>query len=475
MSPATPAAGLLALVGVLATGGPTPPARLYAADPPFPPPKSVGPVETYGQNIRRSMGLMATSTPEKRNTVRVLFYGQSITEQAWTKQVADDLRKRFQHANLVIENRAIGGHSSQLLVKTAEADLYPFDPDLLVFHVYGSHVEYENIIRRVRERTTADILHTTDHLAARDAIDEPTDPAGLTPKQWEPWFNHAFLPETAKKYRTELADVRGLWKQHLRDYDLTPPALLKDGVHLNGRGEFVMAALVGAHLRYDPKAKDEPDGRVTTLTVGQEIDWKDGTLTVPFDGSRVDLVCKPGTAPPAAVTIDGKKPSAVPECYATTRATPFPNTNWPVLLRTMSDTPRVAEEWTLTLTEVNADGTAGKFTLTGSVTGEDGAGGVGERFVSKSGRVVIEPDDWNLAYCYKVFKRPLPVPFAVKWKTYLRGADTFTSPGVKDPAVETVVTVAAGLPNGKHTLTVAGGPGVPVSAVRVYRPPGMPR
>ena len=29
------------------------------------------------------MRLLATSTAEKRNTVRILFYGQSITEQKW--------------------------------------------------------------------------------------------------------------------------------------------------------------------------------------------------------------------------------------------------------------------------------------------------------------------------------------------------------------------------------------------------------
>ncbi|MBX9628028.1 MAG: hypothetical protein K2X82_29790 [Gemmataceae bacterium] len=436
----------------------------------FPPPKTLGPVETYGQHLRRSMGLMATSTPEKRNTVRVLFYGQSITEQAWTRAVADDLRKRFPHANFVIENRAIGGHSSQRLWRTAEADLYPFDPDLLVFHVYGSHTDYEAILRRVRERTTADILHTTDHLAARDAVDEPTDPAGLTPKQWEPWFNHAFLPDVTKKYRTELADVRGLWKQYLRDCGLKPQDLLKDGVHLNARGDFLMAELVKAHLRYDPDAKAEPDGRVTTLNVGKEIDWKDGKLTVPFEGNRVVLVCKPGEGKPAAVRIDGKKPSEWAECYAATRATAFPNTNWPVLLRVTSEKPPVAGEWTLSVTELSADGKGGKFTVAGSVTGEDGAGEVGRRFVSPSGRVVIEPEDWNLDYCYQVFKRPLPLPFAVKWKADLRGTDEFASPGVKDPAVETTVTAAAGLPNGQHTLELAGGPGVPVAAVRVYRP-----
>ncbi|MFO0928320.1 MAG: hypothetical protein U0736_14990 [Gemmataceae bacterium] len=75
--------------------------------------ETLGPVDTYGRNIARSMYLMATSTPQSRNTVRVLFYGQSITEQDWTRRVAADLRRRFPHAHLVIENRAIGGFAAR--------------------------------------------------------------------------------------------------------------------------------------------------------------------------------------------------------------------------------------------------------------------------------------------------------------------------------------------------------------------------
>ncbi len=116
-----------------------------------------------GAERSRTMRLLATSTPERRNTVRILFYGQSITEQKWSEQVAADLRRRFPHADLVVENRALGGFASQLLVKTAETDLYPFYPDLVVFHVFGAHDKYEDILRRTRERTTAEILQQNDH------------------------------------------------------------------------------------------------------------------------------------------------------------------------------------------------------------------------------------------------------------------------------------------------------------------------
>ena len=46
---------------------------LLAQPPAFPPPKSLGPVGTYGKHLARSMHLLATSTPEKRNAVRGLL------------------------------------------------------------------------------------------------------------------------------------------------------------------------------------------------------------------------------------------------------------------------------------------------------------------------------------------------------------------------------------------------------------------
>jgi lysophospholipase L1-like esterase len=418
---------------------------LLVAD--FPPPKTLGPVDTYGKHLARSMHLLASSTPDRRNPVRVLFYGQSITEQAWAKAVAADLKARFPHADLTVENRAIGGHSSQKLVRTAEADLYPFRPDLVIFHVYGAHDDYERIVRNIRERTCADVLQQTDHLNAKDDVDEPTDPAALSPKAWNPWMNAVHLPAVSRRYGTELADVRGLWKQYLRDHGLKPAALLRDNVHLNGHGEYLMAEVVKAYLRPTAAPTDE---RVRTVPFG-------GSLT--FTGTRVDAVRSAGGG---EVRIDGKRPSEFPTAYANTRTTAYPRSNWPCLLSVSADAPRTAEEWTLTVTELSDDHKTGRFTLRGSVTGPDGAGEVGQAFRSNSGRVVLDPKDWNLDYCKAVFKRPLPLPFDIKWKTYVQGVDTL-------PASDKPVTLIDGLPPGQHTLTITGGG---VQAVTVYDPAG---
>jgi hypothetical protein len=426
----------------------------------------------FGGQVQRTMRLLATSTARKRNTVRVLFYGQSITEQGWVKAVVADLRRRFPHANLVAENRALGGFASQLLVKTAETDLYPFYPDLLVFHVYGAHDRYEDVLRRVRERTTAEILQQTDHVTKPADFTEETDPAKLPPRgqHWDAFMNHNWLPSLSRKYGTELCDQRSLWKEYLRANKLAPKQLLKDGVHLNAHGEFLMAECVKAYLRYDPKlGPAAADAWVKTYEVGKDVQWAGGRLRLRFKGNRVDAVCKPGKAAAAAVRIDGKKPSEFPGVYALTRALAKPGGKWPVVAGFGPGNRPLVEDWTMA---VRKDGGAFAFTLTGSRTGADGSGRSDQRFVSRSGRVVLLPEHWGVPFAMSLAGvRPVPNAFTVRWRVERHAADAFVSPGVKDAAVETVVTLAQGLPNGEHTLEITGGADTPLAALRAYAPP----
>ncbi len=482
---------------------------------PYPPTTFPDP-SGWGKNIQRTMRLLATSTAEQRNTVRILFYGQSITEQKWAKLVEEDLRRRFPHANLVIENRALGGFSSQLLVKTAETDLYPFQPDLLIFHVYGSHDKYEDILRRTRERTTAEILMQNDHVTKAADLTEETDAAKLPPagKHWDAFMNHNWLPSLAKKYGAELCDQRALWKAYLAENRLEPKALLRDSVHLNAHGEWLMAECVKAYLRYDPKLGPSPaeDG-VKTYEVGKDVRWAEGKLRLEFEGSLVEVICRrddtergvhaastsageagvenaktsagstvkrPERRAPVAVRIDGRKPSEWPELYGFTRAVTQPAwkwpVKWPVIAPIGSQDSLLVEDWTLAVTKDTANDKLFTFTLTGSKTGADGEGRSDARFVSKSGRIVIEPNDWNVAYALSLGGiKPVPEKFTVKWSVEPRFVDEFTSPGVKDPTTETTVTLAQGLPNTRHTLEISGSDATPIVAIRVYRPALQPR
>lgn len=451
---------------------------LAAAEPAPYPPVNFADASVSGRNIQRTMRLLATSRPEQRHTVRILFYGQSITEQKWSKLVEEDLRRRFPHANLVVENRALGGFSSQLLVKTAETDLYPFQPDLLIFHVYGAHDKYEDIIRRTRERTAAEILIQNDHVTNPADLVEETDPAKLPPsgEHWDAFMNHNFLPSLAKKYDAELCDQRALWKAYLRENELEPKHLLRDSVHLNEHGEWFMAQCVNACLRYDPKLGSSPaDDLVKTYEVGKNVTWVDGKLRLAFEGNRVEVICKPGNAAPAPVRINGRKPSEFSELYGFTRALTTPEgkwqVKWPVIAPFSSHATLLVEDWSLAVTKDPADDKLFTFSLTGSKTGPDGDGRSDARFVSKSGRVVIEPNDWSATYAMNLAGiNPVPDKFEVKWQVEPQFLDEFVSPGVTDLATETIVALASGLADTKHTLEITGSEATPIAALRVYRP-----
>jgi hypothetical protein len=233
-----------------------------------------------------------------------------------------------------------------------------------------------------------------------------------------------------------------------------------------------MACIVSGYLRCDPKLPDAAwKDLVRTYEVSTDLRWTEGKLVLEFEGNRVDAICKDGGASPAMVHIDGHRPSELPGVYSLTRTTSYPGSGWPCILRVEHEQLWQIEDWTLTLTEVPADLKQIHFTVEGSKTGPDGEGTTGVRFISKSGRVIIEPDDWNFEYAQKVFHQPIPVGFQIHWQVVPYFGDEFVSPGVKDPAVETTVTLVQGLSNGKHHLEIAGGLEVPIAALRVYRPP----
>ncbi len=421
------------------------------------------------------MTLLATSTPRHRNHVRVLFYGQSITEQDWSKQVADDLRRRFPHAELEIENRAIGGFASQMLIRPAEHDLYPFYPDLVIFHVFGANQQYEQTIRSVRSRTTAEVLMQTDRVGAQWPQEQPDEKAdkGLW---WDYLMNHRFLPEIAGKYGCGVCDIRSDWLAYLRTNHYQPgQLLLKDGAHLNAQGNYLMALLTSRYLVYRP---DLPDARWKGLTETHPIGvgaWKEGVLRIEFDGNRVDVIPaapdESGAAPVGGgsrVLIDGKKPSEFLGAYRI--APPQPGPWSPLFLsRVDHEAPLLLEDWTLRVSRVSTGGKTWDFDVSGSVTGQDGSGRNDRPFTSKSGRVKIDPAAW-----FRGFYPPLPEGYTIRWKVLPMFADTYHTPKIDDPTTENATTIVQGIANAKHALEIiADDPAFPpaIARVRTYRPP----
>jgi len=457
---------------------------LRAEDPSHhPPPIPAGDAATFGSKIQRTMTRLATSTPENRNHVRILFYGQSVTRNPWWQDVADDLRTRFPHAELEIENRAIGGYGGPVLINTAEFDLYPFYPDLVIFHVW-SGVEtghQEKIIRRIRERTTAEVLLWTSNLRWPGSVPpegDPQHPDVLAKDDQDQAISDLYFL-LGKELHCEVADVRTGMQNYLKQHKLVVKDTLRDTVHPNELGNFLIAEFVKPHLRYDPDLSTEDwQGLVKDVLRGDKevIQNDDGSLSFSFTGNRIDVISSPdGAGAETRVLIDGKAPSGFPELYYHTRPGPTPVAGRPAFNRIDHESPLLVEKWTARILECDLEQDILRYEITGSKTGPDGTGEHRERFVSNSGRVVIEPRMWMVNWSLRYQKQTLPSDYSVTWETKPLFVDTWVAPAKTDPARESTrtITLAQGLENGPHTLTLVPmekGGEVPVEKFRVYRP-----
>jgi len=429
-----------------------------AAD--YPAPKPAQDTSQYGKHFQRTMTLMATSTPQRRHTVRILFYGQSIIGQGWHTMVVEDLQRCFPNTDFIVANKALGGFGSHFLVRTLHYDVIPFYPDLMVFHVYGPVDKYEEVIREIRSRTTAEIIMQSDHAHVwpEGTRDNPTPFADI-----------------AQKYGCSWQPQRWEWVDYLRDNELEPADLLRDEVHLNEHGRWLMAELLKRYMIYLPdEPQDEWKDTVRTYEVGEDIHWHDGRLSLTFTGNRVVALAAPGPGGVAAsVRIDGTAPSAHPECYTFTRPSGTPTIGWPAIKKVTWRKPPVLESWEATCRDFNEDQTEFTFSVEGSATGFDGTGTTSETFVSNSGRIVIEPEDWVFDYDRRVGKKPAPDGFKVRWQVELLGTDAYAAPEVTDMAREYPTVLASDLENTQHTLElIAENGSLPaLKALVVYRPP----
>jgi hypothetical protein len=422
-----------------------------------------------GRYIQRTMHLLATSTQEKRNTVKILVYGQSISEQKWWLEVKRDIIQRFPNANIIMENKAIGGFSTSLLVKTVEMDVSSFYPDLVLFHVYGDQKNYEAIIETMRRRTAAEIVLQTDHYNKKD---EAADKIASER-----------LPAIAERYKCEVVDVRRAWKKYLDDNGYEPSKLLKDEVHLNEHGNFLMAEIIKPFLQYKPNYKHDEFQLMTVYKIGTDFFAKGKTLRLPFTGNRVDVIADDSFSPreSAKILVDGLKPSSYQGTYFMSRPYSDNNNGWPwvmpAMIRIEHIAPWLNEEWTCTFKEATPPFDDFTFEIVGSKTGNDGVGMASEDFISKSKRVIIKKGDagaggdWHLKRSYQVLKTNVKSGDMVKWRTFSISTDLY-SPEIKQNAsVEKITTLFQGIPNKGHVLTIKSTrKGILIKEIRVYKP-----
>lgn len=445
----------------------------------------------YGSRIQRFMTLLTSVHKNKRQPVSILIYGQSITgSKIFTDLLKEHLEEKYPDAIFSITNRSIGGFGGEQLVRTAEHDLYDTCFDLIIFHVYGGeeHGELETIFSNIRRRTTADILLLNHHISSDHTIDYDKS-------------SYSYLNFIANKYNCELVDVTKEWAYYLIDNNLKTKDLLRDIVHPNRHGNWLLVQLIGKHLRLNTLFPNTWYGQVQTYYVNTALDtgydnpirFKSGawdkiddvycgknsnnSLILRFQGSRIDIVAgvvhTSGKLGSAEIRIDGKPISKFTSLYAITRPSAGPGTWWPLIRRIDHSANLNPETWTMRVDKVNADSTIWTFSVYGSVTGFDGSGNSDETFISKSRRVIIHKEDFMFQRIKDNFQQVVNPGFESKWEVYPLFKELYQAPQINDSPIVHKTTIVQGLTNESHTLEIipVGDGIVPIEAIEIHRPP----
>jgi len=459
--------------------------------PPLPPAEYEA---AFGARISRTMALLESGRVTHR-PVRILFYGQSIDEQEWTTLLVNRLRERYPDTPIVAENYAIGGWGVPTLLKRFKHDILRLQPDLVEFHAYGGNEStWDRVLSGIRRETTADIIIRTAHAVNFDAADMPRITAMYDSEV-------LLLRGLAERYGAELIEVRREWLGYLATHKMAAASLLRDGIHFNYLGNALMVQLYERHFRLNPMSQGGSTDRVRHYEAVRPLEdrktdgiavtgkeWKstdrwlesassDDAMTLTFVGNRVDAVIAPCQGS-ARVLIDGKPPSAWNLFHGTgpigaKRGVELPGH----LIRYFEGPGMLEESWELSFKDVSEDGRFFRFAVTGSITGPDGEGDCRHEFVSTSGRITIAPDDWILGGAYAPDPAK-PAPH-LKWRILpdfrdiVQGTPGAPQEGMVPLVSYSHVTVADGLPFGRHTITLVpvGDAPVCIQALEVHRPP----
>jgi hypothetical protein len=421
------------------------------------------------QKIARTLEIIRTSTPTNHKVLKVLFYGQSITRSGWHNAVVAHWRETYPNTVFVVQNRALGGFASQWLVRTTAQDITAFYPDLIIFHVYGDHRAYEKILRMFHSLTAADVILQTDH---GDVLPDMPCTEGLTlslhPKPgcagilwvhqrlWHDEMSYHKIPAFAKKYGMAVEPQHQWWRDYLLRMHIPADSMLSDDIHPNEKGNALIAEFFN---KYFDNLVARWSGQTEPGVISIPADGarhSDGTETLNFDGNRVELFSNRPFAAWPSVTIDGGSPQTIDGCYQATRTSSVGSVpDWPALRRITLLHDHTAADWTATVTNMSPDQKSFNFTVNSSATGDEGNGNSSSKYMSKSGQLSIDGEDWMFEPAYSLKHVPLRVPVEVHWSVQNVCGGEPEKIDLGNGMVQYRYVLGTGLSNRKHSLKLS--------------------
>jgi hypothetical protein len=250
--------------------------------------------------------------------------------------------------------------------------------------------------------------------------------------------------------------------------------MLEDDIHPNEKGRELIAAFFN---QYFDNLVEKWNGQMEHNVVSIPANAPErisGQETVNFEGTRVELISSKPLAAWPTVAVDGRSPKDIDGCYQVTRTSSIGTVpDWPAVRRITLLHDRVPEEWTAALTEFSPDQRSFKFTLKSSITGDEGSGDSSHDFLSKSGLLSIEAQDWMVERAFELKHIPLQAPFEVHWSVndVCDGEPEVIDRG--DGTMQYRYVLGTGLSNEKHTVTLSAPANdfADITEFRAYEPP----
>jgi len=377
------------------------------------------------KGIDRSLSVLRNSTSENPVNFSILFYGQSIVGELGADILVDSLKKEFPSANISFLNKAIGGFTIPYLLKTANHDVYQENPDLIIFQAYESEDEklLDTLIKTIRRRSSADIVLFDHHFVWN------TNQMNLVSENNRDSIQSAAIREVASKYGCKYIDVRGPWRKYLNDNDLGANILIGNtidtDVHPNERGKKLLREIILTSLL----EKKETQYSTKNDMLREEIALKswNSSYKEDFIGNWVafelDTVMDNKTR--IEVLIDGDRPSTFPNSYYVSRPSIGYKSWMPALkLVQLGGTFPRKEDWKIIVADIDRVNKGFTYKLEGSITGFDGKGSSESNFISDTGRIKINKEDFYIFQIEKITGYETPDNFEINFSVNLKVEDT---------------------------------------------------
>lgn len=382
------------------------------------------------QYLNRSQALLQSATPSNRVAFRIMFYGNSHFLRPWWSDMVQYIQATYPHVVVIATNASINGFFAVDMSRTVIADVGQWQPDLLLIRAIGPTEDQEALYKNIRAVTTADVIVQAEHPITPPELTESADDSRLLVEFAR---NYLWYPPIANQYNICWADIRTPWKEYLNRYSLPFNSLLiGDNSHFNWEGNAFAAELMSAFVRPRPLPTGlDPwnNSWIATVNLHPVTNWSGDDLEMDASCSRLDVVYDPdvpGEVPALTVEIDGQLPSKTQDFWGFTRAGPSFEIPWPGLRRVTSEVLLTWEEWTLRVMSFNPSDFSLSYSISGTVTGPDGAGQSGLPFLSNSRRVSVEAADMIIGDAAKWRGLNPPAGFEIKWHSALFANDTLS-------------------------------------------------